>query len=104
MGVLVADALPSDPLAALVELARTEAELADLRRAQVTEARTAGTTWEQIGEALGMTRQAAWEFYMRDVRDAMDRNADANTDLNEDEAMQLAVGEVRAARQDRRKD
>lgn len=37
-----------------VELAADQA-----RRAIVAEARTAGTTWQEIGDALGVTRQAA---------------------------------------------
>ena len=31
----------------------------------VSNARAQGETWEQIGEALGVTRQAAWELYNR---------------------------------------
>lgn len=38
----------------LVELAADQA-----RRAVVAEARAAGTTWQEIGDALGVTRQAA---------------------------------------------
>lgn len=37
-----------------VELAADQA-----RRAVVAEARAAGTTWQEIGDALGVTRQAA---------------------------------------------
>lgn len=37
-----------------VELATDQA-----RRAVVAEARAAGTTWREIGDALGVTRQAA---------------------------------------------
>jgi hypothetical protein len=31
------------------------------------EAREAGATWDQIGEALGMSRQAAHEWYRRKI-------------------------------------
>jgi ATP-dependent Clp protease ATP-binding subunit ClpX len=39
-------------------LDRDEAEIVDLLRAK-------GYTWEQIGGALGVTRQSAWEKYGR---------------------------------------
>ena len=33
------------------------------------QAREEGATWDQIGEALGMTRQAAWEWYKRNIEE-----------------------------------
>lgn len=33
------------------------------RDAVITAARRAGATWTQIGEALGTTKQSAWERY-----------------------------------------
>jgi len=50
----------------LDELTTTEAALNDLLRAQVSlaeQARRAGKTWQQIADALGITRQAAYERY-----------------------------------------
>ena len=44
--------LPSDPLEALRELTRTEAELGELRRRFVADARKAGVSRDQIGESL----------------------------------------------------
>ena len=102
MGVIAADALPSDPLDALRELADGEAELDRLRRAAVRSARGAGATWEQIGDALGMTRQSAWEYFSRDTSAAIARVAGSNDDLDEDDALTLAVDEVRAVRRARR--
>jgi hypothetical protein len=102
VSVVSAGSLSSDPLNALRELAEGEAELDRLRRVAVRRARAAGVTWDQIGEALGMTRQSAWEYFSRDVRGALARNADANTDLDEAEALELAVKEVRAVRRARR--
>ncbi len=102
MGVIVADELPADPLDALRALARTEAELDELRREQVAAARDAGATWEQVGEALGISRQSAWEYYTARTRAEIAANAAANTDLSEDDAMDLAVQEVRAVRRRRR--
>ncbi len=80
----VLDRLPTDPLDALRELARTEAELGVLRRQSVADARAAGASWDQIGDALGMTRQSAWEYFTREVRGAMSDRADSGL-LDEDE-------------------
>ena len=93
------DRLPSDPLEALRELTRAEAELGELRRQVVANARTAGVSWDQIGESLGMTRQSAWEYVSRPVRESMaSRGA---TSLNDDDAMRLAVEETREVRRRR---
>jgi ATP-dependent Clp protease ATP-binding subunit ClpX len=43
-------------------LDRDEAEIVDLLRAK-------GYTWEQIGGALGVTRQSAWEKYGKGVEE-----------------------------------
>ena len=94
---LATGALPADPLAALRELTRTEEELGAIRRRKVEQARAAGATWELIGEALGMTRQSAWELYAQPVREALAARIAAN-DLDEDEALRLAVDEARASR------
>lgn len=96
-----AKALPADPLEALRELALWEDELERLRLAAVEAARERGASWAQIGAALGMSRQAVWEFYTRQVRDDLARSA-AASELSEKEAMDLAVDEVRAARRRRR--
>jgi hypothetical protein len=102
VGVVTAGALPSDPLEALRELTASEAELDRLRRDSVCAARAAGVTWDQIGEALGMTRQSAWEYFSHDTREAMTRTAEGNEQLDEHAAEQLAVEEVRAVRRQRR--
>jgi len=53
---------PAVGLRALVALRR----LADrLEAAQVTSARRSGWTWQQIGDALGITRQAVHKKYGR---------------------------------------
>ncbi|MEZ5376807.1 MAG: hypothetical protein R2733_09885 [Acidimicrobiales bacterium] len=102
MGVIVTDELPADPLDALRALARTEAKLDELRRKQVAAARDAGATWEQVGEALGMSRQSAWEYYSARARAEIAANVAANADLSDDDATDLAVEEVRAVRRRRR--
>lgn len=103
MSVVSVDALPADPLAALRELTRGEAELEAVRRAKVEAARDAGASWEQVGEALGVSRQSAWEYYSSAVRSKLASSVEANADLSEADAMDLAVDEVRAVRRRRRK-
>lgn len=102
MSMIAVEKLPVDPLDALRELTRSEAELDELRRERVMAARAAGASWEQVGEAMGVSRQSAWEYYSAEVRDLLAANAAANKDLTEDEAMDLAVKEVRAVRRSRR--
>ena len=54
------DALDGDDWARGLKAARDlRAALDDAERAAVEAARSAGATWEQIGEALGTSRQAA---------------------------------------------
>ena len=82
---------PAAPLDTLRELARAEAELVRLRRDRIASARAAGATWEQVGAALGMTRQAARELFTRDARTAITDNTDAHEPpLGENEALELA--------------
>ena len=97
---VVLDRLPSDPLDALRALTRTEVELAELRRKFVSEARAAGVSWDRIGESLGMTRQSAWEYFSRPVREAL-ASRSASSQLDDDEAMQLAVEETQEVRRRR---
>ncbi|MGB7236970.1 MAG: hypothetical protein WBD41_13425 [Rhodococcus sp. (in: high G+C Gram-positive bacteria)] len=101
MSLIVAGALPVEPLDALRELTRSEAELDELRRIQVTEARRTGATWEQIGDALGMSRQSAWEYFAKRASERLDASAQANGDLSEEQAMELAVDEARVVRRQR---
>lgn len=102
MGVIAADGLSADPLEALRELALSEPELERLRRDKVLAARSAGATWEQVGNALGMSRQSAWEYFTTRIRDELADNVKANVDMTEVKAMQLAVDEVRSVRRRRR--
>lgn len=101
MAVIAAHELPTDPLDALHELARGEIELERLCRDRMSSARAAGATWEQIGAALSITRQAAREFFTRDAREAIAGNADGDEQLGEDDALDLAVEEVRGVRRGR---
>ena len=47
--------------------AAAKRQLADFERRAVQRHRAAGRTWAEIGQALGVTRQAAWERYGRKV-------------------------------------
>ena len=98
MDVIAPEALPAEPLDALRELTRCEHELEKLRRDRVKAARAAGASWKQVGEVLGMTEQCAWEYFCRDARKVIASTAEANRELGEDEAVELAVEEVRAVR------
>ena len=96
--LVAAKDLPQDPLSALRVLTESEHELGRIRREQVIAARAAGASWQQIGDAIGVTRQSAWESFTATTRAALSANVDANSTLAEDDALDLAVQEVRAVR------
>lgn len=52
-------------LAALRANATLVEQLTSERWLVMRSARQAGASWEQIGEALGMSRQSAWEYLTR---------------------------------------
>lgn len=47
--------------------ARLRAKLDELERVAVNEARHEGATWQEIGDALGITRQSAHDKHANDV-------------------------------------
>jgi len=98
MTVIDTAALPSDPLVALQQLATSATELDRVRDRLVADARQAGASWAKIGAALGMSRQAAWEYFSKRAAERLAATA-RSSGLSEDEAMQIAVEEVRAVRQ-----
>lgn len=101
MSLIAADSLSGEPLEALRELTRSETELDELRRKHVAAARKRGATWEEIGDALGMSRQSAWEYFAKRASSRLAASAQASSDLSEDEAMEIAVAEVRQVRRKR---
>ncbi len=103
MKVIDTGALPADPIEALRELSRMDSELESLRRDRVESARRAGVSWEQIGDALGMSRQSAWEYYTRDARQVLEQTVAVNSDLSEEEALRIATDEVSTMRRRRRR-
>ena len=90
--------LSSDPLEALRELTRRDLELQRLRRSQVRDARAKGASWEHIGAALGIARQSAWEQYAVEVLEDVALAAADQQVLSDQDAMELAVGEVKSVR------
>lgn len=52
-----------DPLLLLVALADGAAKVEDKLEELVAHCRRSGKTWTQIGQALGITKQSAWERF-----------------------------------------
>ena len=52
-----------DPLDALCETARLSGAVEKLQRHLVEQAQTGGASWAQIGTALGISKQSAWERF-----------------------------------------
>jgi hypothetical protein len=52
-----------DPLVLLVVLAHGATKVEDKIQELVAHCRDAGKSWTQIGQALGMTKQSAWERF-----------------------------------------
>ena len=51
------------PLDGLREAHHVETAIEKVLREQVRRARSAGCSWSEIGQALGTTKQAAWERF-----------------------------------------
>jgi hypothetical protein len=58
------------PLDVLRTSAQYQRFFAAVEREAIKAAKTEGATWEQIGEALGITRQAVWQRYREVIRSA----------------------------------
>ena len=65
MEISAADPVVPDPLERLSQLAGHRLELEDQTRSSVVAARSAGATWSQVGQALGVTTQAVHKRYGR---------------------------------------
>ena len=57
----------SQPIEALRECCRAGTALEKAIWRTVGEAREAGRSWSEIGDALGVTKQTAWERFRRDA-------------------------------------
>ena len=91
----------AEPLQALRELHERERELEVARRRLIAAARKQGRSWTEIGSALGVSKQAAWELYNADISAMLDCISD-RSGLSEEEAMRIAREELAAARRQRR--
>lgn len=80
----------------LRSIAREDRRLDKRRIAAVAQARAHGESWASIAEALGMTKQAAWEYFTDRLRVELSRQPKAG--LSESEALRLAVGESKRSR------
>lgn len=58
----------SDPIGALRECRGAATALEKAMRQTVAAARDAGETWTTIGDALGVTKQTAWERFSGGMR------------------------------------
>jgi hypothetical protein len=76
LGQLLDETIGRDPLDALKAIGEIEIDMADHRRSAVRAA--AGShTWAEIGEALGVSRQAAHHKFARDWADTVKREVKA---------------------------
>ena len=85
-------------LNALCPIDGADVELHSRQREQVRAALRSGVTWDEIGEAAGLNGEQARVLFTASTRAALDAVAAANSDLDEDEAIELAVAEVKAVR------
>jgi hypothetical protein len=79
----------NDPLSQLRGLRAATRQLDAWQREAIARARERGASWSDIGEALGVTKQAAWASYNQDIREALS-NARARSGLSDEDAQQLA--------------
>ena len=93
-----------DPLEALIAARQLEHELTQWQGQLVSEALAAGATWEMIGDALGITRQAVWRRFHADVDDLKIHyraEAERLRRKAEHDARRAARDAMRRARRDR---
>jgi len=83
-----------DPLTALAATRDLKEHLADWEAQLAREALAAGETWDSIGRALGISRQAAWERLRPRIADAIDADR---------ARIRSKRAEVQEAREDKKK-
>jgi predicted transcriptional regulator len=62
----IADDWRSDPLRVIAGIREGSRSLDEWQRKAVAAAREQGRTWDEIGAACGVSRQAAWERFSTD--------------------------------------
>ena len=92
----------SDALAILAEVAQQIRSLEAEKIRMIGIAQERGASWDQIGSALDVTRQAAWEKYRERVRDLLDATA-SRADHGEAETIESAANVLREIRRRRRR-
>lgn len=78
-----------DPLGQLRGLRAATRQLDAWQREAIARAREGGASWSDIGDALGVTKQAAWSSYNQDVRVAL-ADARGRSGLSDEDAQRLA--------------
>lgn len=86
----------ADPLGQLRGLRAADKQLEVWQREAIVRAREHGASWSQIGDALGITKQAAWKLYNADVRELL-TEIRQRSGLSDEQAQRLAE-EERSAR------
>jgi DNA invertase Pin-like site-specific DNA recombinase len=71
-----------DPIEVLAVSGRYERYLAEVQRRAVRAARASGRTWQEIGAALGVRRQAVWQRF----REQCERSGDWPAQMSQLEA------------------
>jgi len=93
---------PDDPIDRLRALRAADKEMANRLAEAVGQARQAGRSWAEIGDALGVSRQASWKLYNSGLRSAIAKTR-TEAGLTEEEAQAVADEELRAVRSRRRR-
>ena len=93
---------PSDALGALSEVEQDMRALEVQKIRLIGAAQKHGASWDEIGTALDVTRQAAWEKYRDRVRELLDATA-ARAQHSEDETLESAAGVLKEVRTRRRR-
>lgn len=91
----------ADPAERLAAMRGAVEVLDDWRRDAISQSREAGMSWAAIADALGVSEKDAWAFYNADLTEMMRRSQEASN-LTEEEAMEIALAEVKAVRAERR--
>ncbi len=82
----------AEPLEQLRGLRAADRQLDVWQRQTITRARERGASWAEIGQALGVSRQAAWALYNNDVRETLDA-VRRRSGLSDEQAQRLADDE-----------